>query len=117
MIKDLEIKKWESEKANDSNGFLQVVDENAVMICGRYRCTGKEYAEIIKIFDCKNYEISDFEIVAESDNFVQVHYILKTEVSNEENKDLAGKFHITSTWKKNSEKLKLVFNMDSRIYN
>lgn len=116
MIKDFEIKMWESAKANDSKGFLEVVDENAVMICGGYRCTGKEYAEIIKIFDCKHYEISDFEIVAESNDFVQVHYIIKTEVNKEENKDLAGKFHITSTWAKNNENRKLVFNMDSRIF-
>lgn len=58
----------------------------------------------------------DFEIVAENNNFIQVHYIIKTEVNNEESKDLAGKFHITSTWVKNHEKPKLVFNIDSRIF-
>lgn len=52
------------------------------------------------MFDCKNYEISSFEIIAESENLVQVHYILKTEVEHNENSDLAGKIHITSTWAK-----------------
>lgn len=31
------------------------------------------------------------------------------------NRDLEGVFHITSTWKKISDKWKMVFNMDSRI--
>lgn len=66
---------WEAAKANNSENFLKLVDENAIMVCGGYRCTGREYAEIIKIFDCKNYEISSFEIVAESENLVQVYYI------------------------------------------
>lgn len=94
---------WEAAKANNSENFLKLVDENAIMVCGGYRCTGREYAEIIKMFDCKNYEITDFEIVAESNNFIQVHYIIKTEINNEESKDLAGKFHITSTWVKNNK--------------
>lgn len=115
MIKDLEIKMWEATKANNSENFLKLVDENAIMVCGGYRCTGREYAEIIKMFDCKNYEISSFEIIAESENLVQVHYILKTEVEHNENSDLAGKFHITSTWAKKENIWKLIFNMDSRI--
>ena len=48
MIKDLEIKMWEAAKANNSENFLKLVDENAIMVCGGYRCTGREYAEIIK---------------------------------------------------------------------
>lgn len=115
MIKDLEIKMWEAAKANNSENFLKLVDENAIIVCGGYRCTGREYAEIIKMFDCKNYEISSFEIVAESENLVQVHYILKTDVEQNENSDLAGKFHITSTWAKKENIWKLIFNMDSRI--
>lgn len=67
------------------------------------------------MFDCKNYEISSFEIIAESENLVQVHYILKTEVEHNENSDLASKFHITSTWTKKENIWKLIFNMDSRI--
>lgn len=51
MIKDLEIKMWEAAKANNSENFLKLVDENAIMVCGGYSCTGREYAEIIKMFD------------------------------------------------------------------
>lgn len=116
MIKNLEIKMWEAAKANDSEAFLKFVDKNAIMVCGGYRCTGKEYSEIIKMFDCKSYEISSFEIVAESNNLVQVHYVLNMEIEHTENSDLAGKFHITSTWSKKEDAWKLIFNMDSRIF-
>lgn len=33
----------------------------------------------------------------------------------DENAELEGIFHITSIWKKTSDKWKLIFNMDSRI--
>ena len=36
-------------------------------------------------------------------------------VTDERNSDLAGTFHITSTWKKSENTYKLIFNMDSRI--
>lgn len=35
-------------------------------------------------------------------------------VADERNSDLAGTFHITSTWKKSENTYKLIFNMDSR---
>ena len=92
---------------------------------GGYKCSGADYARIIsefdcksyKIseFDCKSYKISEFEVIAQSDDIVQVHYIIETAAEKPENQDLAGRFHITSTWKK-SDNWKLIFNMDSRIY-
>ena len=115
MIKRLEITVWDAAKARDAAAFLALVDENAVMVCGGYRCTGKEYAEIIREFDCRSFELSGFEEVARSDDMVQVHYVLKMEAQREENRDLAGVFHITSTWKKKESGWALVFNMDSRI--
>ena len=97
---------WEAARRCDSSAFLEVVSESAVMVCGGSKCTGADYARIISEFDCKSYKISDF---------VQVHYIIETVAEKPENQDLAGRFHITSTWKK-GDKWKLIFNMDSRIY-
>lgn len=45
----------------------------------------------------------------------QVHYLIETKVSREENKDLEGVFHITSTWKRYGDIWKAIFNMDSRV--
>ena len=141
FIKKLEKAMWEAAKNRSRADFLNLVDENAVMICGGYRCSGKEYANIIEDFDLADYEISDFEIVAETEDteevlkkagtteneqrkpmnievgkFVQVHYSIETKVSDQKNSDLAGKFNVTSTWKNSGGKWKLVFNMDSRIF-
>lgn len=82
------------------------------MVCGGFRCTGAEYARIIEGFDCKEYKISDFEVVARDSEFIQVHYQITTSVNEEANQDLAGTFHITTTWKRYGEEFKVVFNMD-----
>lgn len=116
MIKELEETMWEAAKNRDSEAFSEIVDPNAVMICGGFRCSGKEYAEIISEFDCAKYEISYFEEVARTEGLIQVHYIISTEAENPENSDLSGSFHITSTWKLINGEWKLVFNMDSKIY-
>ncbi len=141
FVKELETAMWEAAKNRNRTDFLNLVDENAVMVCGGFRCSGREYANIIEDFDLADYEISDFEIVAEtehteevlkktgkaeneqhepmnaeSEKFVQVHYSIETKVSDKKNSDLAGKFNITSTWKNSNKKWKLVFNMDSRIF-
>lgn len=115
LIKDHETAMWEAAKNRDSNRFLELVNADAVMVCGGYRCTGADYSEIIKDFDCASFEISDFEIIFETADICQVHYVIETKVSKEENKDLEGKFHITTTWKKYDNSWKVVFNMDSRI--
>lgn len=114
-IKALEIKMWEAAKNNDAKAFLEVVCEEAVMVCGGYRCSGAEYARIIEEFDLEKYEISNFEVVGQSTDLYQVHYVISTFVSDERNKDLEGMFHITSTWKYVGDKWMLIFNMDSRI--
>lgn len=114
-IQELEIQMWEAARNRDKEAFLSVVSEDAVMVCGGYRCTGAEYAQIIEEFDCKDYSISEFEVVAENTDFIQVHYMITTTVYNEENKDLAGTFHISTTWKRFGEKFKVVFNMDSAL--
>ena len=55
---------WESAMDRDSKAFLNLVSDEADMVCGRYRCTGREYAEIISFFDCKRYNIINFEVVS-----------------------------------------------------
>lgn len=104
MIKDIimshEAAMWEAAIRCDSSAFLEVVSESAVMVCGGSKCTGADYARIISEFDCKSYKISDFEVIAQSDDIVQVHYIIETVAEKPENQDLAGRFHITSTWKR-----------------
>lgn len=114
-ILELENQMWLAAKNRDPQVFSQVVDEAAVMVCGGYRCSGAEYAEIIKEFDVAQYEIFGFEVIAQSEELCQVHYVIETVVADERNKDLEGKFHITSTWKKKGGAWKLIFNMDSRI--
>ena len=116
LIKELEETMWEAAKNRDPEAFLEVVDPNAVMVCGGFRCTGREYSEMISEFDCAKYEISYFEEVAHAEGLVQVHYIISTETAYPENSDLSGSFHVTSTWKLINGEWKLVFNMDSKIF-
>ncbi len=114
-MKALERKMWEAAKNRDSGGFLAVVDADAVMVCGGYRCSGADYARIIGEFDCAEYTITGFEVVSESETSAQVHYVIETKAAMPENSDLAGAFHITTTWEKRGDEWKAVFNMDSRI--
>ena len=111
----LETKMWEAAKNRNAVEFLNLVSEDAVMVCGGYRCTGKEYAEIISFFDCKSYNIVNFETICEDTSSVQVHYVIKLEVNDDKNSDLAGTFHITATWKNQDGRWKVVFNMDQRV--
>ena len=114
-IQKLEVKMWDAAQNRDVGSFLQVVDKDAVMVCGGFRCTGAEYAEIIKEFDVAKYTISNYEVVAEGEDICQVHYVIEIAVADRKNADLEGLFHITSTWKKIGDDWKLVFNMDSRM--
>ena len=114
-IQELEVKMWNAAKNRDAETFLEVVDEKAVMVCGGFRCGGAEYAQIIKEFDVAKYTISNYEVVAESEEFCQIYYVIEIAVADRKNADLEGVFHITSTWKRMDDNWKLVFNMDSRI--
>lgn len=71
-----ELRLWEAAKARDPEAFLRLVSPEAIMVCGGYRCTGREYADIIAAFDCKRYEIKQFEIVNQDSETVQVHDLL-----------------------------------------
>lgn len=114
-IYELERKMWDAAVSGDKSTFLDIVSPNAVMVCGGYRCTGAEYAGFIGDFGVAAYEISGFEMTAESDDMKAVHYIVNTKADRPENADMAGKFHVASVWKKTDSKWRLVFNMDSRI--
>ena len=115
MIYELENKMWQAAKDVDKAAFTKLVSADAVMVCGGYRCTGTEYAELIGDFGISAFDITNFEVVHKTDKTVQVHYIVKTTSDTPENADLAGKFHVTSTWENRDGDWVLVFNMDSRI--
>ena len=72
-VYELETALWDAAKKRSKTAFLGLTDENAVMICGGYRCTGREYAGIIADFDCRSYTIENFEIVCSDTESVQVH--------------------------------------------
>ena len=114
-IKEFEVKMWDAAQNRDAEAFLQVVDKDAVMVCGGFRCTGTDYAEIIKEFDVAKYAISNYEVVAKGEDFCQIHYVIEIAVADRKNMDLEGLFHVTSTWKKMGDDWKLIFNMDSRV--
>lgn len=116
-IKEREILMWEAARNRDDKAFLDIVDKDAVMICGGFRCSGFDYSQIIREFDLAEYKITGFEKIMETENICQVHYVISTTVSDKRNVDLEGEFHITSTWKKVENTWKLIFNMDSRIVN
>ncbi|MDD7429587.1 MAG: nuclear transport factor 2 family protein [Oscillospiraceae bacterium] len=107
--REYETAMWEAAKNRDKESFSELVDENAVMVCGGYRCTGAEYADIVKEFDISSYKMTGFEVIFRTDDMFQVHYLIETKASREENKDLEGVFHITSTWKSGGDKWKVIF--------
>lgn len=115
-VYEMETAMWEAAKNRNSLEFLNVVAEDAVMVCGGRRCSGREYADIVFMFDCKSYRIEHFEVVNEDERSVQVHYVIHLEVNDERNSDLAGTFHITTTWADVGEVWKVVFNMDQRMH-
>ncbi len=116
IIFELEQKMWNAAAGRDKEAFLQLVSLEAVMVCGGFRCSGADYAELIKDFGISSYEITNFETVAKTEQLVQVCYIVKTAADSPETADLAGMFHITSTWAKKNGTWKLIFNMDQRIF-
>lgn len=116
-IYEYETRMWEAVKHQDAVSFLELVSNDAVMVCGGYRCSGLEYADIVKSFDCREFFIDNFEIVFESDSAIQVQYLIEITVNDSENADMSGLFNVTTTWIKNEEDddWKAVFIMDQRI--
>lgn len=115
QIQELEIEMWEAVIQRDSEKYSKLVYKDAVMVCGGYRCSGKEYAEFVGEFDITSYLMEFYETVLLNESAVQNHYVVTTEVENTENNDLVGKFHVTSTWSKIDGQWQMIYNMDSRI--
>ena len=114
IIFKLEYQMWEVAKNKDVAGFKTLVADDAVMVCGGYRCLGVEYAEYIKEFDLSDYEINYEEVIYLSDEAVQIHYVIDIKTESDLS-DLGGIFQVVSLWKKVNNQWKLCFNMDSRI--
>ena len=72
QIRELEEKMWRAAQSRNKAAFLEVVDENAVMVCGGFRCSGADYAGIISEFDCAGFVIEQFETVCGTPDMVQV---------------------------------------------
>lgn len=115
-IRELENSMWQAAAAGDGEAFSGLVSAEAVMVCGGCRCTGAEYAGFIADLGISAYEMDNFEVVLETEDVIQVHYTVRTTADSPENADMAGLFHVTSTWKRQSGGWKLVFNMDQRIF-
>ena len=115
QIIQLEYDMWEAALHKSADEFRKLVKPEAVMICGGYRCTGSEYADIIADFNISGYSISNMEVVSSGNDDVALHYVLKVEVEDSGAKDLEGQFHVVSIWKKFEDQWWLIFNMDSRI--
>ncbi len=114
-MKKYEEKMWQAAVSGDAKKFLEVVSADAVMVCGGYRCSGEEYSGFISEFSMSSYEITNFEEIFKTNELAQVCYVVRTEVANEEDADVAGLFCVTSTWQNQNGEWKLIFNMDSRL--
>lgn len=115
LILELEYAMWKAASNRDVVAFKELVADDAIMICGGYRCLGAEYAGYIKDFYISAYEIKNVEPIYTSDEAVQIHYVIDVKTNLQEAADLGGVFHIVSLWKMVNHKWKLYFNMDSRI--
>ena len=102
-VMQCEYEMWNSFLSRDRESFLQKVLEEAVMVCGGKRITGREYADIIEFVCIDRFEITDPECVYDDANCIQVHYVVDITVNDNEFQDMAGKFNVTSGWKKDKE--------------
>lgn len=107
---------WKAASKRDVAAFKELVADDAIMICGGYRCLGAEYAEYIKDFYINGYKIINEEVIFSSEEAVQIHYVIDVKSDLPETADLAGVFHVVSLWKLEKNLWKLYFNMDSRIF-
>jgi hypothetical protein len=115
LIFEKENDMWKAASNRNVLAFKTLVADDAVMICGGYRCLGVEYAEYIKDFYIDSYEIKNREVIYFSDEAVQIHYVIDVKTELPEAADLGGLFHVISLWRKVDDSWKLYFNMDSRI--
>ena len=118
-IEELVLKKeydmWKAASNQDEGAFKKLVADDAIMICGGYRCLGAEYAEFIKDFKINGYKIENEEVIFSSEEAIQIHYVIDVKSELPEAAELSGVFHVVSLWRKKNDLWKLCFNMDSRI--
>ena len=115
LIFEKENDMWKAASNRDAVTFKQLVADDAIMICGGYRCLGCEYADYIKDFNINGYEIKNEEVIFSSEEAIQIHYIVDVKTELPETSDLGGVFHVISLWKLKNNVWKLYFNMDSKI--
>ena len=115
LIFEKESDMWKAARKRDVAAFKELVADDAIMICGGYRCLGAEYANYIKDFYISSYEIKNNEVIYSSEEAVQIHYVIEVKTEAAEAEDLGGIFHVVSLWKMENNIWKLSFNMDSRI--
>lgn len=117
LIFEKEYNMWEAASTRNVTAFKELVADDAIMICGGYRCLGIEYAEYIRDFYIDGYDIKNEEVIFLSEDVVQIHYVIDIKADLPEADDLGGVFHVVSLWKKKNNIWKLYFNIDSRIIN
>lgn len=115
LIFEKEYDMWKAASKRDVLAFKELVADDAIMICGGYRCLGAKYAEYIKDFYINGYEIKNEEVIFSSEDAVQIHYVIDVKTELQETADLGGIFHVVSLWKMENSIWKLYFNMDSRV--
>ncbi len=115
LIFDKEHDLWKAASNRNVAAYKELVADDAIMICGGYRCLGAEYAEYIKDFFISGYEIKNEEVIFSRKEAVQIHYVIDVQTELPEASDLGGVFHVVSLWKMQNNLWKLYFNMDSRI--
>ena len=106
---------WKAASNRDVAAYKELVADDAIMICGGYRCLGLEYSEYIKDFYINGYVIKNEEVIFLTEEAVQIHYVIEVKAGLPETSDLGGVFHVISLWKKQNNIWKLYFNIDSRI--
>lgn len=109
---NMEKNMWEAFSNGDSTSFAQLVSDEAIMICGGYKTTGAEYAKIVEQIRLQDYEVSDFFVKEISANTILVNYLAKVKCPDP---SISGIFRVSSLWVNDNDKLKLLFNQDSRI--
>lgn len=111
-VRNLETQMWEAFANGDSNKFSKLVLDDAMMICGGIRESGREYAKIAANVRLDSYEISDFFIKSVSNESVMTNYIVKVICPDA---SISGTFRVSSLWIRNDTKWELVFNQDSKL--
>lgn len=111
-IKDLETQMWEAFANGDSKKFSKLVSDDAMMICGGIRESGREYAKIVANVRLDSYEISEFFTKLVSNELVMTNYIVKVMCHDS---SISGTFRVSSLWILSKNKWELVFNQDSKL--